>query len=48
MAQLGLDATELGAMPPQEAAAATQAAVDANDWTGEDLEHALQECGGTV
>eukprot|EP01046_Picozoa_sp_COSAG06_P020096 COSAG06_NODE_1457_length_9417_cov_58.780425_7_plen_301_part_00 len=46
---LGVDAVELGAMEsPTQANEAVQAAVDATGWTGEELEHELQECGGTV
>lgn len=45
---LGLGAAELGAIPAKEATATVQDAVDGNGWTGEELEHALQECGGTV
>jgi hypothetical protein len=45
---LGLDAVELGAMAPKEAATHVQSVVDAKGWSGEELEHALQEAGGTV
>ena len=45
---LGLDAVDLGAMPPKEAAACVQQVVDGKGWSGEELEHALQENGGTV
>ena len=45
---LGLDAVDLGAMPPKEAAVCVQQVVDGKGWSGEELEHALQENGGTV